>query len=754
MYLAGQQFYAGDGVSTILPDMDFETFSLAGYVWDADRNKWACLPNAPQGKKGLPVIGAAAYARHPSTRVLSLYYDLKDGKGKRHWKPGMPNPQDLFDTIAGGGLIEAFNIAFEWWIWNYVCTRLYGWPSLAIESTRCAQAKAAAFALPRSLDNASKILGLPGKQADGFRLLMKFSMPRNPTKGDKRLWITPEEDPEDAARLYSYNAQDIDAEQDVSIRCPDLTGEELEFWLADQRINRRGVQLDGEGVVNCRAIVDQVFERYNGELQTITGGQVSRASEVAKLTKWLQQYGVHVEGMDDDAVQGILSRLAPHPPGGLNPLRRVLEIRQRASSAAVKKVYAMTNQASPEWRLHDLFNYHGAHTGRATGEGPQPTNLPNSGPVSWGCACGQFYGKHLHVCPFCGQPAETHAKHRAEWSIEAAESALGVIASQSLDWVEWVWGDALAVVSGCLRGLFTASEGHDLICADYSAIEAVGLAETSGEEWRREVFRTHGKIYEMSAAMTFGISLEEILDYKKQSGEHHPIRKKGKVQELALGYQGWIGALKAFGADEFMTEDEMKTGILAWRDASPKVVEFWGTQPKWSRGGELYGTFSGTEGMAIMAVLNPGQTFRFRGFEWFMKGDVLYCRLLSGRCLKYHRPRLAPGDRNQYRFTYEGWNTNPKNGPVGWIVKETWGGRLTENLIQAVCRDILRYAIINLEKAGYKVVLHVYDEIVAEVPKGTGSEEEFCRIMSTMPPWAKDWPVKAAGAWRGRRYRK
>jgi len=162
----------------------------------------------------------------------------------------------------------------------------------------------------------------------------------------------------------------------------------------------------------------------------------------------------------------------------------------------------------------------------------------------------------------------------------------------------------------------------------------------------------------------------------------------------------------------------------------------------------------GVEGMFVSAILNPGHTYRFRGFEFTMRGDAVYLRLLSGRYLTYHRPRLRPSDRGGLAISYEGWNTNPKNGPVGWIRMDTWGGRLTENIVQAVARDVLRHAIVNLERAGYGVVLHVYDEIVAEVPEGWGSVEEFERIMGAMPPWCADWPIKAAGGWRGKRYRK
>jgi DNA polymerase len=340
-----------------------------------------------------------------------------------------------------------------------------------------------------------------------------------------------------------------------------------------------------------------------------------------------------------------------------------------------------------------------------------------------------------------------------EWSPEAAEDALTLAGSRSLDALEYVFGDALPAISGALRGLFVAAEGCDLICADYTAIEAVGLAELAGVEWRREVFRTHGKIYEVSASKITGTPLEVYVEHKQRTGEHHPHRKLGKVAELASGYQGWIGAWKAFGADAFMSDDEIREAILAWRAASPEIVEFWGGQPTWRRD-----EYWGVEGAAVQACLTPQAWFWHRqiGYYYDPAADILYCRLLSGRLLRYHRPRLEPSDRAEgtWSLSYEGWNTNPKNGPMGWIRKRTWGGKLTENIDQAVCNDILRFATLNLEAAGYPVVLHVYDEIVSEVPQGFGSIEEFERVMGTLPDWCAHWPVKTGGAWRGRRYRK
>jgi DNA polymerase len=250
-----------------------------------------------------------------------------------------------------------------------------------------------------------------------------------------------------------------------------------------------------------------------------------------------------------------------------------------------------------------------------------------------------------------------------------------------------------------------------------------------------------------------GLTLAEVLAYKEETGNHHPCRKKGKVNELSLGYQGWLGALKAFGAPG--SDEELKSDILAWRAASPAIVELWGGQERnWQP--ELFGI----EGAFVYAMLNPGAEAWVRGMRLQRResatGDAMYIRLLSGRELTYHQPQLAPSSRRPgtYSISYEGNNTNPKSGPVGWIRMETWGGRLVENIVQATARDIQWHGILNLERAGYPIVLHVYDEDVAEVPEDFGSVEEFERLMSAMPEWAADWPIRANGGWRGKRYRK
>jgi DNA polymerase len=742
---AGTKLRAGLGHSTIIADIDFETYSEAGYYFNPETQKF----DPPHGSKvkGLPTIGAAVYARHPSTQVLSLAYDLKDGDGKRLWHPDSTNgwPLDLFEHVVRGGLIEAWNVAFERWIWSYVCVPRMGWPVVDPKQWRCARGKAQAFTLPPGLETAGNVLDIKNKKLkDGRRLLTKFSMPRNPTKHDPRTRVLPSEDPADARLLYEYNLRDIEAEAELSSLIPDLSDFELEFWQCDQAINTRGVQLDLAAIRDCIVVIEQAYRRYDARISELTGGAVPAASELFKMRGWLMRQGVHVDSLDQASITELLTR-----DDLSSAVREVLQLRELTGLASVKKLYAMVNQATDDGRVHDLFVYHSARTGRAAGSGPQPQNLPNSGPEVRLCTeCETHHRTDYEYCPTCG--ADSTGKP-VEWNASAVQDAIDTLGTRSLDLVELQWGTALDTVSACLRGMFVAAPGHDLVCSDYSAIEAVVLAELAGETWRQEVFRTHGQIYEMSASKVTGIPFDEFLLEKATSGKHHPKRKLGKVAELASGYGGWIGAWKNFGADKFMSEEEIKQAILAWRQASPAIVEFWGGQQRnWKP--ELYGL----EGAAVNAINSPGQVFAYRGLSYRVVQDILYCTLPSGRHIVYHRPRLANSSRRPgtLEISYEGWNTNPTQGPTGWIRINTYGGKLTENVVQAVARDILANAVVLLERAGYPVVLHVHDEIVSEVLETWGSLLGFEQIMSTMPAWAAGWPVVAKGGWRAKRYRK
>lgn len=776
---AGMQLPVAWGHSTVLPDMDFEGFSAAGFIWDEASQKYR--PPLGATKKGLPAIGAACYAEHESTEVLCLAYDIKDGNGRRMWVPGLPLPADLlahlaqFDPAAPPsyqqpGLIETHNSMFEFRIWAKVLQR-WGWPPIHLGQMRCSMSKARAYSMPGALGNLAEVLRLDvGKDKDGKKQLERFSWPRNPTKTDPRRRITLQDDPENAQKLYSYCDQDIVAEAGCSARLPDLIPQELDYWLADQACNWRGVGVDLPSVYGCIAVLDQAHAKYNAELFEITGGVVARASEISRLQEWVaERTGYRMKSGDSDAIEEAI-RLLGHGTNAPNipHILRALEIRNLIGSAAVKKVYAMARMATRDSRLCDLFNYHGARTGRDTHADVQPGNLPKSGPnIRWceDAQCGQPYAHASGACPWCGASAafsreKFTPKHDAGWTPEAVEAALEIMRYGNLELVEYFFGDAVLTISGCVRSLLVAAPGHDLLCSDYSAIEAVVLAVLAGEQWRIDAFARGESIYYHGAAGVTGKSYQWYEDYRKEHGHHHPDRNKiGKVAELALGFLGWIGAWRNFDKTDNFTDDEVKDLINKWRAASPMLVECAGGQVRGKPWRPTAMENYGYEGMFLNAIHYPGQVFAYRGIEFQVLGDALFVKLLSGRRLTYHSPRAVRQERREgwaatYALTYMTWNSNPIMGPLGWTRMETYAGRLVENIVQATARDLMSAAVVRLERNGYPVVMRVHDEIVSEVPEGVGDEAEFEALMAELPAWAAGWPVRCGGTYRAKRYKK
>ncbi len=748
-----------------LGSLDFETFSAAGHLWHEGTQKWVHLPGVSKSRsKGLGVVGTAAYAEHPTTEVLTLSYRLPGEVIKHRWRPGDPLPHRLFASLAAGGVFKAHNFFFEFCIWEIVCTAKYGWPSILPwrYQFRCTMATARTNSLPGALADLSNVLNLPiPKDAAGKKLLDKFSVPRAPTKKDPRLRVTPQDDPVDAARLEDYCDTDLDAEEGAYQRMVPMSPDELLFWWIDQEINWRGLGVDRPAVRDCIAVLDQALDRYGEEFRSLTGGL--EPTQLQALMGWLAAHGVSMPSMDEEAIDEALGRLPPHPPGGCWPPRRVLEIRQLIGSASVKKLYQMENTASRDDRVRNLFVHHGARTGRPTGEGAQPLNMPRGGPDMRYCkACEKPYRPDHAACPWCSAPASESRK--GKWSHKAVEPVLELMQARSLELIEYYCGDALGCIGGCLRGLFVAGPGMQLMASDYSAIEAVVTAGLAGEQWRLEVMREGRDIYLAAGEGITGVPYAEYVAYADKHGEHHPDRQTIlKVAELACGFGGWIGALRAFGYDG--SDEDAKRIILAWRKASPAIVEMWGGQWRGSPWDpDARQEYYGFEGMAVQAILHPGVPFRTHGITFTVRPhpagwDALFVKLPSGRELTYHRPYLTQSTRPYARqgemsITYWTQNSNPKYGPMGWVPMATFGGRLTENIVQAVAHDIQRFGIIALRAAGYPVVLHVYDEDVVEVPIGTGSIEEVERIMSTMPPYAATWPIRATGGWVGRRFRK
>lgn len=270
--------------SSVLPSLDFETYSAAGFRQDAEGKIKGIGTN---NRGGLMVVGTPVYAEHPSAEVLSLAYNLKNGEGEKLWVPGMPAPHDLLDHVTSGGFLEAWNATFEFYIWNMVCRKLYGWPALPIEQMVCVMARSRRFNLPGGLDNAAKVLGVPEKDKAGKSLLQKLTRPHTPTKKRPSVRWTPATAWEDFQKLYAYNCQDVVSEDHCAARIPDFTDTERAVWVMDQRINARGVQVDVESLDNCLALMEDMFRKYTMELVNITNGVISSVSEVAKIIEWI-----------------------------------------------------------------------------------------------------------------------------------------------------------------------------------------------------------------------------------------------------------------------------------------------------------------------------------------------------------------------------------------------------------------------------------------------------------------------------------
>lgn len=680
----------------------------------------------------LATVGAWNYSLHPTTEITVLTYRLPGEQLTRIWVPGLAYPPELFRHLAQGCLLEAHNSFFEYCLWNNVGAARLGWPRLPLEQFRCSAAKGAAWSLPRKLENACEAVNSPiQKDKDGHSVMLKLCKPKKPSKAHPYPRYTPENAPKKFIKLYAYGITDTDAEHMLSSMCPELPPQELELWLLDQKINLRGVYVDRDVLRACEHIIRQVFHRLNMRLSDITGGELQNAEKRQVLVNWLKAKGLQLP----NAQKETLEKIVEDP--NLNPVfKEVIQIRLILASASVKKVFAMLKYHGSDGRMRGLLTYCGAaHTQRWAGAGVQLHNFPKDGPATVKCLqCGRFFWPQLVTCPACN--SDLHVDF--EWNKDCVGLVLPALLTGDLAVVEATWGNPLKVISGCLRGMLRAAPGYELIGGDYSAIEALVLAELAGEQWRQEVFRTHGKIYEMSASKISGVSFEEFTRYKESNGQHHPLRGKlGKVAELASGYQGAVGAWVKFGADKFMTEEEILANVKKWRKENPAIVKFW----------------YGVENAAKEAIQNPGTWARYRDIWYIVTQDVLACRLPSGRFLYYHTPRLEWALKfGKYRLVISYWGVHPKSKK--WVKLYTYGGHQTENIVQGTTRDIIAAAMIRLEAADYFVVFHVHDEVESEVPVGWGSTEEFQHIMEDSPAWAKSWPIKAPGVWRGIRYRK
>lgn len=740
----GDTFPVGIGVATALPTIDFETYSEAGYRWDAAESKWQSLEGIRNTERGLGVVGTYNYVQHPTFEVLCLAYNLLDGAGWHHWRPaanlppwpelvvlfggGSQHPQDLLRHVVAGGPVAGWNSGgFEFVVWNEYCVKRWGWPPLHISQLHDDMAKARAYSLPGKLENTGTVLQLTQqKDKAGHDLIRKLTVPKNPTRANPALRWTRETAPIDFARFDAYNVQDGVSELEASTRIPDLCPREREIWEVDQAINHRGMQIDLKAVGDCISIVEQATQKYHAKLAQLTNYWVVTHSDVAGTLQWMRTRGVYLPSLDEDIVAEQLA--LDHP----DDIKQVLKIRQLLSFGSVKKLYAMRAQTCADGRLRGQYAYHGAHTSLWNGQGVQVANL--------------YKGK-------LDKP-------------DKVEAALATIGSRSLEYVEGVYGDALECVADCLRSLIIAAKGKRLIASDFTAIQAVVAAGLAGEDWILEVFRTHGKIYETMASRLTGKPLQFYLDFKKANNKHHDDRQLGKLAVLSAFFGAWINGWKRFGAEEYGDDEWLKETILKTREGIPMIVELWGGQTRnkfrWNEHPELYGL----EGAAISAVLDPGTCYAYRSVRYMMHNDVLYCQPPGNSApLVYHEPRLEPSRREysrpwEFELSYMGWNSNALKGKPGWQRMKLYGGVLTQNVDANVSRQFQADGLVRCERSGiYLPVMHTHDEIVTEVEDGRGSPEEYLTLINVPREGCYDdqgrpWPVKAPSADETHRYGK
>lgn len=679
--------------------------------------------------KGKDSPGAHKYAEHPSTRILCMGYQIGDGDVKIWWPFfGEDFPEEVRKAVEEGYVFEAHNAGFERAIWLNIIVREYGIPiPLTWADT---MASCAYRALPMGLDDAGRVLNLKQqKDKRGDFLIRKLCQPQKLTKKDIKEgkaypnWC---DDTDLMLELGEYCKQDIRSEKELAWAVKDLPPAEYDVWVLDCEINERGVFVDIDAVKAAEKIRAAVEERLTARLGEITGGAVNSGSELDKMKTWLHSQGCHLDDLQADTIDAALARFKSNGLNEKDPCYELLKIRQTLSRASAKKLAKFISMRCKDGRIRGLLAYHGASTGRWAGRGLQPQNFP--------------------------RPDEDimsvikNAKGKAD-AQASMEFLISMILDCDEDMLETFYGDPMNAIASALRGFIIAEPGNELYVADFSAIEARVLAWVAGEQWKLDAFagidRGEGykgakDIYLATASMVYGYPCLTKETHAKE-------RQVGKVCELAFGYQGGVGAWRKFDDSDKWTDEEVDEKKRGWREAHENVVQLW----------------YGLEEAAVNAVLLK-KPCRYRTITYaVVQSDVgpwLACKLPNGRCLWYYNPRVVkvplPYGRNgewRYQLEYEG-KDNKKGGAWGRI--RTYGGMLTENVVQAISRDLMVEAMFRVTEAGYPIILTVHDEIIAERKKGAGgSGKEFNDLMSVVPPWAKGLPISVAG-YVGERYRK
>lgn len=638
----------------------------------------------------LPKCGVYKYAESPDFEILLFGYSIDGGKVRTiDLACGEEIPADILDALADDSVTKwAFNAQFE-----RVCLSRY-LADMGISpdpfhdnhplskecarflnpgSWRCSMAWSAYMGLPLSLEGVGAVLGLEKqKLTEGKDLIRYFSVPCNPTKSNGgRTRNLPEHDTEKWQRYKVYNIRDVETEMQIQQKLSKFpVPEEIwEEYHIDQEINDRGIRVDMPLVEQAIAIDELSRKRLTAAMKDIT--DLDNPNSVVQMKSWLSDNGLETETLGKKAVATLIEET-----GG--EVSEALSLRQQLAKSSVKKYQAMQNAACRDNRCRGMFQFYGANrTGRFAGRLVQLQNLP-----------------------------QNHMEDLAD--------ARALVRNGDFDALDMLYEDIPDTLSQLIRTAFIPADGQKFYVADFSAIEARVIAWFAGEDWRTQVFQDGGDIYCASASQMFKVPVEK-------HGVNGHLRQKGKIAELALGYGGSVGALKAMGAlDMGLAEEELQPLVNAWRQSNPHIVRFW-----WD------------VDTAVKKVIKQRKAQTVKGVKFFYQSGMLFITLPSGRTLAYVKPRIGENRFGGESVTYEG-----VGGTKKWERIESYGPKFVENIVQATSRDILMYAMKTLRCCS--IVAHVHDELIIEANPRM-SLEVLCEQMARVPPWAKGLILRADG---------
>jgi len=652
----------------------------------------------------LKTAGVYKYAQHPSTEVLVLCYRFGHHGPVHTWIPTehiprkarpkknrldkgsevhiqLGMPEDLAEWIMLGGELRAWNAMFERVVLRELGrTGRLDWPEVPREQWFCTMAKAAAHSLRQALGDCAKDTGRHPKDETGKMTMLQLCKPRKPSKKDPSTRWTIQSHPEKYQVLYHYCMDDVRAESDLDEYIPELSPGEKRAYQLDQKINDAGITIDIANVKSAQVLVEEYKRRLVEECVKLTG---VRPSQTQKLAEWIRDHQFY----DIDNLQVATVKEALKDPDIPDDVARALRIYSTVNMKAVSKYPAMERATCDDGRLRGMFRYHSASTGRWSSVIVQLQNLFRS-----------VIGDE--DCP-------------GDWEAFAIEA----MQFEDFDYFRGLFDkNPMKVLASCVRGMLVAAFGKKLLAIDYAAIEARVVAWLAGQLDILEVFETDGRIYEYTAMKIFGLkSVEQVT--KAQ-------RFIGKVAVLALGYQGGKVAFakmaKNYGVD--FPEDEAEQVKLDWRAANPKIVRLW----------------YDLEEAAAAAIGNPGSVYKVADGRIMFKveGDWLYMRLPSGRRVAYYKPKLD----FEGKPTYMGIDTYTRR----WQRCKTYGGKLCENAVQAIARDLLLHAMLKLDADGHLIVGTVHDEAILEIDDSS-IYQRIADLMCDIPDWAEGLPVGVDG---------